>query len=114
MPAMQNGSLPRLLELTEVVRQLDPDMPIYTLRAFLLVAQAGEEGVMQAKLGEQLGLSQAALSRNVAMLTDFEGVGLKGLGLIVSEPIPENRKVRRLKLSPKGKRFAEKIGKLLE
>jgi DNA-binding MarR family transcriptional regulator len=103
-----------MLGVLEVIRQIDPEMPAQTLQTLLLVAEAGEEGLMQHELGPKLGMSKAATSRNVLVLSKSKGPGLPGPGLIESEEVPENRRLRRITLTPKGERLVEKLRVLLD
>jgi DNA-binding MarR family transcriptional regulator len=109
-----SGAIPRMVLLLEEVQRLDKEMPAQTLMAFLLVASAGPDGIVQNELQQKLGLSGAAVSRNVTFLSKARGVGLPGHGLVESEIDEVNRRHRRLTLTPKGERLAEKLSKIID
>lgn len=107
-------SLNRLVGLMELVRQVDPEMPAQTIQTLLLVAEAGEAGLMQHELGPKLGMTKAAASRNVLVLSKLKGPGVPGPGLIESEELPENRRCRVVRLTSKGHKFVEKMKAFLD
>ena len=109
-----SGSLPRLAEVVEAVRQLDKELPAHVLLMLLTVAQSGDEGVLQHELAQKVGMDSGMACRHVARLGPNRGVGLPGMGLLDSEIVPENRKLRRVKLSAKGRRFIERLNKILD
>lgn len=103
-------TIPKIIELMKEVRKFDPEMPAQTLMTFLLVASTGANGVLQSELGPTLGITQAAVCRNVAFLGNFKGPGQPGHGLVDAEIVPENRRLRRITLTAKGKEFADRLG----
>lgn len=110
MTSVENtSSLPKLVEVVDLIRKLDPEMSMQTLLTLLLVGSAGEAGLSQLDLFNRLGMSKAAVSRNVSILSKYKGPGLAGLGLIESEMQPENRRQRVLRLTPKGAKFLERV-----
>lgn len=114
MMATTEGALARMIGMLEEVQRLDREMPAHTLMAFLLVASAGQAGITQNELQQKLGMSGAAVSRNVAFLSKPRGIGLPGHGLVDSDIDPENRRHRRLTLTPKGERLAEKLKAIID
>jgi DNA-binding MarR family transcriptional regulator len=103
------ANLTKLLDALEAVRKVDSEMPIQTLHTLLLIAASGEEGLMQHELGPKLGLSKAAASRNVSLLSKFKGPNEPGPDFIEAEEVPENRRFKRLRLTSKGERFVDKL-----
>lgn len=90
---------------------INPELPAHTALAFLLVAEAGRDGILQSDLGQKLGLSAAATSRNVLFLSAFRQPGIPGYGLVDVEIYPDHRCYRLVKLSSKGAKLLERLCK---
>jgi DNA-binding MarR family transcriptional regulator len=105
MPSSSNDkrALENLEELLLAFRNTLGDDATINYAAILVMI--GLEGVTnQAALADHLGLAQSSISRALSLLGRW-GVGKKpGLGLIVSEEDPEERRRRIVSLSPKGQR----------
>jgi DNA-binding MarR family transcriptional regulator len=76
-----------------------------TMQVFLIVAQRGE--CLMRDVGREVGLSTAALTRNVSYWTDDirRGTGFPGLGYIDRRENPANRAQKVLRLTLKGQAF---------
>ena len=100
------------IRLLEEFRKLDSEMPIQMAATFLMVAN--EEGITMKNLGNRLGISQSSCSRNVAALSRWHRLGNPGHDLLyaIEDPVERRRKI--VKLTPKGKRVAETVLKILE
>lgn len=96
-----------LFRANEVVRTLDPEMPTQMVQTFLAVAI--QPGLTMAELGDQVGLSQSSVSRNVAALGKFHRYGKAGHDVVSAEEDPVERRRKIVKLTPKGKRLADQI-----
>lgn len=101
---MENFQLGRLAACIEEFRHLSPDIQAQTMMTFLHVYK--QEGHSIGVIQKKLGLSPAGASRNIAFLATVP----KGKGLIEIREDLEDRRVRRIFLTPKGRSF----GKLLE
>ena len=118
-PQQTLTSVTDMIEMLETFRQVDPWIPVHTMLAFLLVAESGSKGVLQNELQERLNLSQSAMSRNVLVLSPHQGVmsgrvgEQTGLGLIEIEIPTNNRRMRRLRISPKGSKLLDKLCKIV-
>lgn len=108
---LQKSTLPKMIGFVETFRQINPEMPSQAVLAFLLVAESGPDGILQSDLGQRLGLSVAATSRNVLFLSALRGPGIPGYGLVDVEINVEHRSYRRIKLSPKGTKLLERLVK---
>lgn len=105
--------LPKLIEAIEAFRRLDPEMPAQTILAFLLVAEAMPDGALQNELGIRLNLSPSAIQRNITFLSHERSVGVPGHNLVNVEIVPENKRLRRVRLTATGERLAENLHALL-
>lgn len=91
----------KLINIVEEFRKLDTEMQMQTAMTFLLVAK--NEGCTVKEVGEWLGLSGAASSRNVAALSEWHRKGRPGHNLVVSKTDLDDRRARKLFLTPKGR-----------
>ena len=73
-----------------------------TLVIFLAIAEAGEDGVLQADLVRKLQLDKSSVSRNCLLLSRQTQKGTAGLKLIDKEAAPTNASINLLKLTPEG------------
>lgn len=94
-------------------RLLDPEMPTQTLEAFLHIA-ASSEDMNFRDLAELLGMSAPTATRNVAVLAERRGAGKKGLGLVDTYEDAIDRRIKRVTLTAKGRRFLESLMAPLE
>ena len=95
-------SLDRALRFARA--RLSPD--ITAQRLLILIAVYFHEGLSQRELLEPLELTSiTALSRNLADLSAFTTKKLPGPGLLEQRIDPLNLRVKRVYLTPKGKRF---------
>ena len=74
-----------------------------TLVIFLAIAEAGEDGILQADLVRQLKLDKSNVSRNCLLLAAQTEKGTVGLKLIDKKPSPANASINLLQLTPEGK-----------
>lgn len=89
------------------LRDVYPDMTISQAQAFLLVGWS--PGVLQRQLYDELGQTDSAMSRNIALLSDIGSRYKDGLDLIRLEVDPDDRRARRLYLTRKGERLLNQI-----
>ena len=104
---MELKSLDKVLQI--VADEVAGDIQAYTLRTFLLIGNAGQTGVTQQELEEKLGLSNAATSRNVSYWTYLRADKKAGPDFVSREEDPNDRRIRVLTLTPKGKAFYERL-----
>jgi DNA-binding MarR family transcriptional regulator len=96
-----------LIREVESFADIDPEMQIATMLTFLYVARRGT--CFQKDIELELGLSNAAASRNVAYWSDFKIRDVPGYGFISREEDPMDRRYKRLTLTDKGKAFYQRI-----
>ena len=106
-----SGEIATLIQVLEVLRRLDPDMPIQYVLSFLTVAQ--NEGLSIRELSERLGIAQSSASRNVAALSRWRGTGKPGHGLVLSREDPRERRRKVVTLTAGGRALVEELGDLL-
>lgn len=83
--------------------------------AFLVVAQAGEEGCSVLEMGKRLGVAQSTASRNAGLIsdgTDFKG--RPGAGLVSLEEDPTDRRAKVMRLTAKGRRVMKSLNAIME
>ena len=96
--------------LTTLADEIDRDLPITMLLVFARVAMAGDEGIDQMEVKDEIKASSGGMSRTVQTLGDVHYLKDKpGLQLITRAfDLRDNRR-RLLKLTPKGERLWAKI-----
>lgn len=104
--------LRRLLRVVEYIRTYNAEMPVQTLGAFLTIAL--EDGQSVTQIGNRLGLSQSAASRNVSELTERSWKKVEGLKVAEYHQGYENISVKTLHLTHKGQTWASHIAGLLK
>lgn len=100
--------IPDLMAAIEVMRKVYPEIPAQTMLTLLYVAV--EPGLSVGELGRRVGVSTAAISRNLSVLgswiTSSQKPGLRLLELLED---PKNRHIKRAYLTPAGQRIISNI-----
>jgi DNA-binding MarR family transcriptional regulator len=102
----------KIIRAIEAMQAHGPSMPLQVARTFLLVAQ--DEGKMVTEYQKIAGVSQASMSRHLLDLGRFTRSKQPGMGLVVAEVDPNDLRVRRYRLTPKGRHLKSKIQRLLD
>lgn len=97
--------LRRALEL--IGEEVDPEIQLTTLAAFLFVAERGE--CTQKEVEEGLSINNASASRNVSYWTNRRHDRQPGMGFIERREDDYDRRFRRLTLTEKGRAFADQL-----
>jgi DNA-binding MarR family transcriptional regulator len=98
--------------LTVVRRTVAPDITVQ--RLMILLSVYANEGLSQRELLERLdGCSITALSRNLADLSRLTSKKRPGPGLVEARSDPMNLRVRRVYMTPKGRRLVDRIERAL-
>ena len=100
-----------LFQANEVIRMFDPEMPIQMVQTLLVVMM--RPGLTMSELGEQTGLTQSSVSRNVAALSKVHRTRRPGHDLVYTEEDPIERRRKLVLLSPKGKRLLEQVNRAM-
>ena len=95
----------RLVKVFARLRDLHPDFSLNY--AMLLFTVASNPGITQRKLYTDLGVSNSAASRALAILSDAGARDTPALHLIRVDVMPEDRRERVLTLTSKGQRLIE-------
>ena len=95
----------RTLEM--FMKEIGPEVQAVTMQAFLYVAEKGS--CLQTDVEADLKISNSSSSRNVSFWTERRFDRQPGMGFIDRIPDDENRRLRRLTLTAKGKKFYAKI-----
>ena len=88
-------------------QKLDPEMQIPAMYTFLYVALNGP--CNQRAVEEAVGISGASASRNISYWCVIRKRGVPGLGMLERYEDPDDRRNNVIRLTPKGKRFLEKL-----
>jgi DNA-binding MarR family transcriptional regulator len=122
-PSPIEKPLRRALALTETLRQVNPELGVQTFAVFLVVAL--EPGLAILEVGDKLGLTQSAVSRNCEILSTEKvrrRVTVKGktteelqpgLGLIEKRDNPMDKRRKELYLTAAGRKVVNAISDLL-
>lgn len=106
----------RILDVLEEFRSVYSEMPAQQQAVFLYVAAREAEGgdpPTMLELCKTMGFSQSSASRNVAALSQWHRLGKPGLDLMVAAEDPAERRRKILKLTPKGRRLADRLNRAL-
>lgn len=102
----------RVLEAVELLRVLvDRELPAQALSCFLYIAS--HERCHKTAMEEDLGFTTASGSRNTDWLAQTNRLGQRGLGLIIKELDPTNKRRVMLSLSPKGVEIIKQLERIL-
>ena len=96
--------------ILEELRKLAPEMQMQTALVLLYAALNPEQTMRE--LGERIGISQAAMSRNVALLGKGLKPGVEGFGLLTAEEDPYERRRKIIKVTTKGERVCRSLAAL--
>lgn len=94
-----------LAEALGRLRELHGDMTV--LQILVLLEVAKQESVTQSDLYRRLGVTDSAISRNIALLSDIGGRRTAPLNLIDVRVNPRDRRERNLSLTRKGQRLID-------
>ncbi len=94
----------------ELFRTLDPEIQAQGLSTFLTIAMSDPVPISMRDLAEAVGIAQSSCSRNVASLGQIHRHGRPGHQLVESYEDPMDRRNKLVKLTPKGRRFAQMLG----
>jgi DNA-binding MarR family transcriptional regulator len=100
------ASREKLVEYTHFlsrVRELDPVMPAQQIQVLLIVAL--HPGTTIAEIATRTGHQPSSASRCVSALGTRQATREPGLGLVVAEEDPKDRRHKRVRLTPAGERF---------
>lgn len=101
--------------LTILADELDRDAPLLQPMALIRIAQAGDVGMEQGRLMDDLKTSSASASRTVQTLGPMHYLkDREGYGLVERQFDQMDNRKRTLRLTPKGERVMAKLQAVLE
>ena len=101
---------PNLVGLSKIIdlfRLMDREVPAQVISTFLYIA--AHENCHKQALEEDLNMTTASASRNTDWLSSHHRLKKPGLGLIIKEQDPVNRRRLTLRLSSKGRALVDLI-----
>jgi DNA-binding MarR family transcriptional regulator len=96
-----------LIRVLEAFAKVDPEIQLQTILAFLYVAR--REKCTQKDVELELGMTNAAASRNISYWTDRRFDRKPGVGFIDRKEDDQDRRFKQLQLTARGQSFYEKI-----
>lgn len=105
--AMTKQGLRELFRCTEVLRELNAEMPMQMASVFLMIAI--KPGIYQRDLPDVVNLSQSSVSRNVNALAAVTRHGTSGLGLVEQRIGSLGGRTPELHLTAAGKDLVRKL-----
>lgn len=96
-----------LIHALQRLRDVHPDMTLFQTQ--FLLAVAANPGATQREVYDLLGSNDSVASRTLSLLGEYGSRSVAGLELIEFKPDPNDRRVRRLNLTPKGRRIVNGI-----
>lgn len=93
-----------------IATEIDPDIQVSTLRAFLFVASRGS--CTQKDVEQELKTTNATTSRSISYWTDLRADRKPGMNFILRLEDPNDRRFKILTLTKKGQAFLEKLRKV--
>ena len=106
-------TLNRLHRAVDEFRKLDPQFPVQGITTFLYVAM--NPGCTLADIERGCGITQASVSRNVALLGKWHRTGRAGHDLVIpSLDLRPRARGHIVNLTPKGKLVAAALSGLME
>jgi DNA-binding MarR family transcriptional regulator len=101
----------RLNSILTLFRGHDTEMPVQQMLVFCWVAL--NDGGVQRDLCAALDMPHSTASRNLSALSPIHRLGKPGLGLVTWSESVEDRRVKLLVLTDKGRAFARQVLDLL-
>ena len=101
----------RILNAIEKIRELNREFPAQLLSTLLYVAS--HKDCHKQAMEEDLEFTTASGSRNTDLLSHTHRLGKPGLGLIIKEVDPSNRRRLQLKLTLEGQCLVDTLKEIL-
>lgn len=100
-----------LVKVADMLRDIDPEMPMQTFRSFLEIAL--RPGCAVGDIGEALSIASSTASRNVSSLAAWKKYKVAGHLLVETFENPERRQQKNIYLTPKGQKLVADLAKAL-
>ena len=95
----------KLINVIEKFRIIDAGMHAQAMVIFLYVAQRSPNPIPMSEIAEHVGVTQASVSRNVALLSSWTRYKTKGPNLVEAYEDANERRRKLVKLTHKGLKF---------
>ena len=102
----------KLLKAVEHFRLIDGGMHAQAMSIFLFVAAHHPKPIAMQTIAKEIGVSQASVSRNVALLSSTTRYRTKGPNLLNAEEDPEERRCKLVTLTAKGTSFMKALSEI--
>ena len=112
VPDDEKAALIRLLKALEPFHELNPNMPLQYVTAFLHVAT--NEGLNVSEYARKLDISQSLMTRHLADIGKTNRYHKPGFGLVVAENDVMDRRTKRNRLSAKGQSLVGELARSLD
>lgn len=109
--SIETDQLSKLLRLAETLGKKNPEMPLQTWKTLLLIAESGQDGILQNELPDKIGMGKTATFRNLRSLGRWKDVKNQapGLDLLIIELPREDNRQRRVWLNDRGWKFIQEL-----
>ena len=110
-----SNSISNYFEAFEELRKINPQMGVQQAQTFIFVCgnEDNPEGVCIKDIANSLGFSQASASRNVAAFTNWTRHKREGPDLLVAVEDPQNRTLKKVSLTSKGREVKSQLEAVL-
>lgn len=110
---MSNHTMPifKMQLALSIAREIEPSMHIQVLMGLLHIAM--HPGCSTGDLMEALSTTSASAARITGRLSTWERPAAPGLGLVNIETDTNDRRLRIITLTPKGRRMVERLEEVL-
>lgn len=98
-----------LIAALEEFRDVDPDITLPSILAFLYYVEMDDEKENQYRMEQRLGMSGATASRATSHWMEWKRPRVQGLHMIDSIADPEDRRFKRILLNRKGLTFVDTL-----
>lgn len=109
---MKRNAVCKSNAIIKELMKIDPEFPMQWARCFMEIAL--DEGLNIHDLLDRTGISQSALSRIIGGLGEQRRYAKNPYGLIKAQPSPEDRRMRQLYLTVKGRTLIDGISDIAE
>ncbi|MEM7074083.1 MAG: MarR family winged helix-turn-helix transcriptional regulator [Pseudomonadota bacterium] len=97
------------IRLLEVFREVDPEITLPSMLAFLYSVEEDNRPGNQMAVSERLGMAGSTGSRAVSYWHDYKKPRVPGMDYIERVINPDDRRYKTIVLNQRGMKFAEKI-----
>jgi DNA-binding MarR family transcriptional regulator len=108
---MTNPDMDRMCRVMDLLRKFDKEVPAQVLACFFYIVS--RDNCHKTAMEEDLEMSNSSASRNMDRLTEQHRLNKAGMGLVVKQEDPTNRRRLQLRLSTEGEDLIKQIESIL-